>query len=224
MGGVNSLRTGDGATRAQSQAQQDSGHLDEVVRSTVEETLNALLDVGSESIVHGKEEKGAEETRAGSYKRGNCRPNKNRLLGISVQAVRIADDRFRQRLRRAGLLNGIDSKLGWLRGLQCTDFANDPFQSFAGGIALKWSALTSAVTVMLSDCNEMISWALNSPLDTLEHSKTLGNSQISFLAPPARAALAVCPSQSTLTSAVAGQRSAAITSEKPTSRIDAYPF
>ncbi len=50
MGGVNSLRTGDGATRAQSQAQQDSGHLDEVVRSTVEETLNALLDVEADPL------------------------------------------------------------------------------------------------------------------------------------------------------------------------------
>ncbi len=172
--------------------------------------------------MHGKEEKGARRHGRAAMS-GSCRPNKNRLLGISVQAVRIADDRFRQRLRRAGLLNGIDSKLGWLRGLQCTDFANDPFQSFAGGIALKWSALTSAVTVMLSDCNEMISWALMAKFSTLEHSKTLGNSQISFFSTLA-STLAVCPSQSTLTSAVAGQRSAAITSEKPTSRIDAYPF
>ena len=55
---MNSLRTGDGATGAQSQGQQDSGHLDEVVRSTVEETLNALLDVEAESVVQGKEARG----------------------------------------------------------------------------------------------------------------------------------------------------------------------
>jgi hypothetical protein len=40
--------------------------------------------------------------------------------------------------------------------------------------------LTSAVTVMLSGCKQMISWALMANYSTLEHSKTLGKTRISI--------------------------------------------
>jgi hypothetical protein len=39
---------------------------------------------------------------------------------------------------------------------------------------------TSAVTVMLSDCKQMISWALMANYSTLEHSKTLGKTRTSI--------------------------------------------
>ena len=39
---------------------------------------------------------------------------------------------------------------------------------------------TSAVTVMLSGCKQMISWALMANYSTLEHSKTLGKTRISI--------------------------------------------
>ena len=39
---------------------------------------------------------------------------------------------------------------------------------------------TSAVTVMLSDCKQMISWALMANYSTLEHSKTLGKTRVSI--------------------------------------------
>jgi len=39
---------------------------------------------------------------------------------------------------------------------------------------------TSAVTVMLSGCKQMISWALMANDSTLEHSKTLGKTRISI--------------------------------------------
>jgi transposase-like protein len=48
------------------------GHLDEVVRSTVEETLNAMLDAEADRVAGaGKYERTAErlDTRAGSYQR-----------------------------------------------------------------------------------------------------------------------------------------------------------
>jgi AMMECR1 domain-containing protein len=39
---------------------------------------------------------------------------------------------------------------------------------------------TSAVTVTLSDCKQMISWASMAIFSTLEHSKTLGKTRISI--------------------------------------------
>ena len=39
---------------------------------------------------------------------------------------------------------------------------------------------TSAVTVMLSGCKQMISWALMANYSTLEHSKTLGKTRTSI--------------------------------------------
>jgi hypothetical protein len=39
---------------------------------------------------------------------------------------------------------------------------------------------TSAVTVMLSDCKQMISWALMANYSTLEHSNTLGKPRMSI--------------------------------------------
>ena len=48
-------------------------HLGEIVRSTVEETLNGLLDAGAEELCQAKRyERSTErvDTRAGSYQRG----------------------------------------------------------------------------------------------------------------------------------------------------------
>jgi putative transposase len=47
-------------------------HLDEVVRSTVEETLNALLDAGADELCGARKyerTEGRKDTRAGSYDR-----------------------------------------------------------------------------------------------------------------------------------------------------------
>ena len=52
--------------------QQVRSHLDEVVRSTVEQTLNQLLDEGADRVAGaGKYERSADrrDTRAGSYRR-----------------------------------------------------------------------------------------------------------------------------------------------------------
>ena len=48
-------------------------------------------------------------------------------------------------------------------------------ESMAGTTGLE--PATSAVTVMLSSCKQMISWAFMANYSTLEHSKTLGKTQ-----------------------------------------------
>jgi len=68
----------------------------------------------------------------------------------------------------------------------CTLSGFRPFQlnhleCMAGTTGLE--PATSAVTVMLSDCKQMISWALMANYSTLEHSKTLGKTRISISAP-----------------------------------------
>ena len=52
-------------------------HLDEVVRSTVEETLNALLDAEADHLVRGQEVRAhrrAARTRGRAATTGTCRP------------------------------------------------------------------------------------------------------------------------------------------------------